>query len=169
VSLEVHPMLVPKSHSLAVRSGTSSGVGVVGDAVDETFYAGAGAGGLPTASGVVADMVDVATGAAQATFEHLRVFADRAPPARYADPDEAANAYYVRLAADSSTGSLDEIQRWWRERSVPLRSGHALDHHRAVVVITEPVAERRFRAALQYVSSTQRLTAPPAVLRVLTD
>ena len=85
VSLEVHPMLVPKSHSLAVRSGTSSGVGVVGDAVDETFYAGAGAGGLPTASGVVADMVDVATGAAKATFEHLRIFSDRTPPARYAD------------------------------------------------------------------------------------
>ena len=73
------------------------------------------------------------------------------------------------MPTDSPAAALEELGRAWRDASIPLRNRHSLDHHRAVVVITEPVAERRFRAALQYLGSTQRLTAPPAVLRVLAD
>ena len=169
VSLRVHPMLVPQANPIAGMSGTSSGISIAGDAVGETFYAGGGAGSLPTASGVVADMIDVASGAAQPTFAQLRVFNDRTPPARYANPDDASTPFSVRFDIDPAPAAADELEHQCRQASIPVQAVHVLKKHRAVVIITDPLGEGRFRDALASVTSSMDLTTEPVVLRILTD
>jgi homoserine dehydrogenase len=169
VSLRVHPTLVPRNNPVGAMDGTSSGISVDGDVVGNTFYAGEGAGSLPTASAVVADMIDVATGAAERTFTQLRVFNDQTPPALYVDPDEEEDAYYVRLNTDSPLTSPAAIKRTWRQTPVDTQLIHHIESHGAVVAITKPISEEKMRAAVHHLVTSLKLTAQPAVLRVLTD
>ena len=160
-------MLVRKSHAIARMRGTNSGLLVDGDAVGETFYGGSGAGSLPTASGVVADMIDVATGSALCTFRQLRIFNDRSPAASYVDPDEMVNSFFVRLDIDPAFAAPQEAQRAWQDSPVPLSVVRAFERTQSIVVITEPMSEKRFRGALQYLASALHPVGQPVVLRVL--
>lgn len=74
LELRVHPVLLPNQHPLASVSGVYNGVYIKGDAVGHIMLYGLGAGSMPTASAVVADIVDVAIDKAKVTFNNLRYF-----------------------------------------------------------------------------------------------
>lgn len=169
VFLAVQPTLVPASSPFAGMTGTCSGVSVDGDALGNTLYTGAGAGSLPTASGVVADMIDVATGAAQAAFANLRIFNDQTPAAEYVSAKQAVSACYVRFNVDAAGASSAALERAWRRTPVALSRFETLDSQGAAALITEPVARDRLRAALQVVAGSLHLTAQPVVLPVLCE
>src|SRR5262249_33822108 len=75
VALHVAPVLLRTTDMLAQVRGAFNAVQVVGDAAGEVMFQGAGAGALPTASSVVADVIDLAVGRAQRTFQAMRLWA----------------------------------------------------------------------------------------------
>jgi len=96
LEMHVQPTLVRRDRPLAQCSGPYNMIALEGDAVGSTWYSGAGAGQMPTASAVVADLIDVVTGRAALTFPRLDVWRDGQPiPLQTAD--EVANRYYLRF------------------------------------------------------------------------
>ena len=99
VSLHVDPCLVRKGLPLAEVRGAFNAIMIVGDVVGRVFFHGLGAGQMPTASAVVADIVDMALGRAPLTFRALRLWSpNREQPVVMRDPRLAHDRYYVPLA-----------------------------------------------------------------------
>src|SRR5205823_12339802 len=83
VAVHVSPVLLRHASLLAQVRGANNAIRVEGDAVGDTLYYGPGAGQMPTASAVAADLIDLALGRAQRTFQALRLWSpDRPGPAR---------------------------------------------------------------------------------------
>ena len=108
--LEMHvlPTLVRQHTPLAEVHGPYNAVSVVGDVVGETWYSGPGAGQMPTASAVVADMIDTITGRTRLTFPQLEIW--RSPPPFAIQPSEKiASRYYLRFNVDDQPHVLADI------------------------------------------------------------
>jgi homoserine dehydrogenase len=168
LSAAVHPTLVHATHPIAGMAGTSSGILVVGDVVGETFFAGAGAGSLPTASAVVADMIEVATGSAQASFDHLRVYNDLTAPPTYADPADLLSKYYIRVSVADPDSRRGVVADRLKELGLPVTEVHAIPEERAVAAFVGPVTDRAVRAALAGLKDHSDGDQPVAI-RVLTQ
>jgi homoserine dehydrogenase len=170
IMLAVEPTLLPASHPLAGLTGTSSGVCVYGDVVGETSYAGAGAGSLPTASAVVADMIEVATGAAQATFDGLRMFNDQTPTPTYLDPASVRSSAYVRFSFDPRHADpVADVKRVLADVELRVERIHLAADEHAVAVITAPVRRSNLRTAVRMAAGNLLLNGEPVILPVLTE
>lgn len=109
--LEVHvgPTLVRVDSPLAQVGGAFNAIHVVGDAVGPVFFQGLGAGQMPTASAVVADMIDTATGRLPITFQRLGLWSDRERAVEVADMAEVRGRFYVRHHAADRAGVMAAI------------------------------------------------------------
>ncbi len=110
--LDVHvsPTLVRRRTPLAEVQDAFNAVRVVGDAVGPVFYHGQGAGQMPTASAVVADIIDTAVGRTRLTFETLEPFSVTSPPSvSLRDSDELPGRFYFRLRVKDHPGTLAAI------------------------------------------------------------
>jgi len=112
VELRVHPTLIPQKRLIANVDGVMNAVLVHGDAVGPTLYYGAGAGSLPTASAVVADVIDVAR--ALTTDPENRVPHLAFQPSELSDTpviaiDEVETAYYLRMTAQDKPGVVAAV------------------------------------------------------------
>ena len=96
LEMHVQPTLVHRGSPLAECGGAFNMIALEGDAVGKTWYSGPGAGQMPTASAVVADLIDLATGRAALTFPRMGIWQER-PPFRVQSPKEVANRYYLRF------------------------------------------------------------------------
>ncbi|HJU49679.1 MAG TPA: homoserine dehydrogenase, partial [Pseudogulbenkiania sp.] len=114
IELRVHPTLIPEDRLIANVNGVMNAVMAKGDAIGSTLYYGAGAGALPTASAVVADIVDVTrllTADPEHRVPHLAFQPDRLQDTPILPIDEIHSSYYLRIAAADRTGVLAEITR----------------------------------------------------------
>lgn len=110
LDLHVSPTLVKRRTPLAEVQDAFNAVRVVGDAVGPVFYHGLGAGQMPTASAVVADIIDTAVGRTRLTFETLEPFSiESAPRVNLRDSDELPGRFYFRLRAKDHPGTLAAI------------------------------------------------------------
>jgi homoserine dehydrogenase len=109
--LEAHvsPTLVRIGTPLAETRGANNAISVVGDMVGPVFYQGLGAGRLPTASAVVADLVDTAVGRTALTFQTLELWSPSAARTELADPGDAEGRFYLRMTVEDHPGVLAEI------------------------------------------------------------
>jgi homoserine dehydrogenase len=114
VELRVHPALVPEKRLLASVEGAMNAVLVKGDAVGATLYYGKGAGAEPTASAVIADLVDVtraATTDPDNRVPHLAFQPDQLHDLVILPIEEAETAFYLRLTVEDKPGVLADITR----------------------------------------------------------
>ena len=114
VELRVHPTLIPEKRLIANVNGAMNAVLVKGDAVGPTMYYGAGAGAEPTASSVVADLVDVtrmATADPHQRVPHLAFQPDQLSSLPILPMSEVRSAYYLRLRAEDKPGVLADVTR----------------------------------------------------------
>jgi homoserine dehydrogenase len=114
IELRVHPTLIPERRLIANVDGAMNAVLVKGDAVGQTLYYGAGAGAEPTASAVVADLVDVTrlhTADPHHRVPHLAFQPDQLSDTPILPMDEVRTAYYLRLRAFDRPGVLADITR----------------------------------------------------------
>ena len=108
LNLRVRPAFISREHPLAWVSGPFNAVSVYGHATGHTMYYGRGAGGMPTASAVVADLAGVATGAAKQEFDRLRIMGDLDGGTQL--PLEAVQSrYYIRVRVEDKPGVLARI------------------------------------------------------------
>src|SRR5687767_6285254 len=114
IELRVHPTLVPARRLIANVEGVMNGILVKGDAVGPTLYYGAGAGALPTASAVVADLVDVTrliTADPDQRVPHLAFQPDQLSKDKVLDIGEVETACYLRMRVHDKPGVLADITR----------------------------------------------------------
>ena len=110
LELSVAPTLVPIGTPLAEVRDAFNAIRVVGDAVGPVFLHGLGAGQMPTASAVAADLIDTAVGRTKLTFQTLAYFTSEHPPrAKQRDTDTLGGRYYLRLSVANSPGTLAAI------------------------------------------------------------
>ena len=116
LELHVSPTLVRCRSPLAQVRGAYNAIRVVGDAVGRVFFHGLGAGQMPTASAVVADLIDTIVGRAAITFRTLNLWSNQAKPnaerrlvAAVRHPDDATGRFYLRFQVDDRPGVMAEI------------------------------------------------------------
>ena len=109
IELRVHPTLLQHDHPLSSVNGVFNAICVKGSAVGETMLYGRGAGQMPTASAVVADLVDVALGRAGITFNAMKTFSGRCERTPIADILQIKTRYYLRFSVVDKPGVLAKI------------------------------------------------------------
>jgi len=112
VELRVHPTLIPERRLIANVDGVMNAVLVKGDVVGSTLYYGAGAGSLPTASAVAADIIDIAralTVDPDSRVPHLAFQPDELSDFPVLDMSQIETAYYLRLTVEDKPGVLAKI------------------------------------------------------------
>ncbi len=170
VEQRVHPTMVPLSSPIAQVMGVTNAVTIDADAVNELTLVGPGAGGMATASAVVADIADIARGIRSAPFglpvEHLAV-APKTPMQRH------EGGYYIRLAARNHIGAAAAIAMRMAERGISLESivqrrtaGEPDADVVPVVLMTYATTEATIREALAAIVADGHIAEKPQVIRI---
>jgi homoserine dehydrogenase len=123
IELRVHPTLIPSRRLIANVEGVMNAILVKGDAVGQTMYYGAGAGAEPTASAVVADLVDVArmmTADPEHRVPHLAFRADRLSNVPILPISEVETSYYFRMRVHDRPGVLADVTRILADCSISI-------------------------------------------------
>jgi homoserine dehydrogenase len=164
----VHPALVPLDHPLAAASGALNAVAAEGDFVGRLFFQGRGAGEGPTASAVVADLIDIARGITGHPFG-MPVAALATLPA--ADPASRCGRYYLRLTVADRPGVLAELTAALRDHGVSIESliqrGRAASGDAMVVMITHTAGEAQVLASLEQMEHSDAVTGAPVMMHIL--
>ncbi|AEP36731.1 homoserine dehydrogenase [Taylorella asinigenitalis] len=125
IELRVHPTLIPNSKMLANVNGAMNAVMVRGDAVGETLFYGPGAGSEPTASAVVADIVDVTrlhTADPEHRVPHLAFQPDALEDYKILPIEEAQTGYYLRMTVKDQKGVLADVSRIFADHGISINS-----------------------------------------------
>ncbi|TGG90451.1 MAG: homoserine dehydrogenase [Aphanocapsa feldmannii 277cV] len=176
LDVRVHPTLVPKTHPLAGVHGVNNAVLVEGDPVGRVMFYGPGAGSGPTASAVVADMLNIAA---------IREVAEGSPrldpllaasswrQCRLAQPQRTRHRNYVRLGVVDNPGVIGGIGCCFGDEGVSIQSIVQTDPRRdgrdgaEIVVITHEVEEGRFQRALEHICALPAVKGIASIHRTL--
>ncbi|HEY9459584.1 MAG TPA: homoserine dehydrogenase, partial [Paralcaligenes sp.] len=172
IELRVHPTLVPIDRLLANVEGAMNAVLVKGDAVGATLYYGQGAGELPTASSVVADLVDV-TRLLAADPEHRVPYLAFQPDAMSDTPilpiSEVISAYYLRLRVKDAPGVLADLARILSDCEISIgtmfQQPHG-DQDAEIIFLSHEACEGAVDRAIGKIQSLPFVTSPVTRLRV---
>tara|TARA_B100001939_G_scaffold328893_1_gene324620 strand:- start:2050 stop:3342 length:1293 start_codon:yes stop_codon:yes gene_type:complete len=163
----VHPVLVQKNLPIAQVSDAFNAIVAEGDFIGRTFYEGQGAGEGPTASAVVADLVDIARGHNGAAFF---VPADKLVKAEPVLIDDHEGAYYMRLHVAEKPGVIADITSILKEQNVSLdvmlQKGHELDGSVYVVMVTHKTRENVLMQALNKIDALPIVLEKPVAIRI---
>lgn len=169
VDVRVHPAMIPATHQLAAVNGAMNAVFVVGDAVGETMFYGAGAGSFPTASAVVGDVLSLS--------EHIsRGTAPMAEPEPFGrnlsirDIEDLSTNYYIRLKVADRVGALAETVDAFASKNISIKQVMQLDGGNedscSVVFLTHTCSERDVRAAIDALKGASCLQKIGSVIRI---
>ena len=156
IELRVHPTLVPARRLIANVEGVMNAILVKGDAAGPTLYYGAGAGAEPTASAVVADLVDVTrlhTADPGHRVPHLAFQPDRLAATRILPMDEVTTSYYLRMRVADKPGVLADITRILADRTISIdamiqREPGEGEEQVDIIMLTHETQERNLNAAI---------------------
>ncbi|MEQ8848146.1 homoserine dehydrogenase [Botrimarina sp.] len=170
LQLSVGPTLVRSGSPLADVPGPMNAVKVTADAVGELFYEGPGAGQMPTASAVVADLIDTAVGRTRLTFQTLKLWSKESERTPVADPSDSVARFYLRVEAADEPGVLAQIAGALAAEGVSIASfqQHASDTATVpLVLMTHATTEGAAERACQKIAALKPVTSQPVRLRVL--
>jgi homoserine dehydrogenase len=167
----VHPTLVHKDDVLAEVSGSFNAISVYGHALGHALFYGRGAGQMPTASAVVADLVSVALGTTPLAFKQLKIFPDATSPANVLPIEELQSRYYIRLMARDVPGVMAEVtEALGRDKislSAVLQRESDEGQYVPVVITTHMAREGAMRQALKAIDSLKTIQPPSVCLRII--
>lgn len=167
----VRPCLVSKEHPLSGVDGPTNAVVAEGNFSGRLLFQGAGAGEGPTASAVVADLIDIARDEVGAPFS---VPVDQLKAMAPTESGHRIESTYIRFTVADRPGVLAEITAAMRDAGVSIESliqkGRGEDQGEVLVaMVTHEGPERSVRQALELLDGSDSLTAPPLVLPILRD
>ena len=176
LDVRVHPTLLPKTHPLAGVNGVNNAILVEGDPVGQVMFYGPGAGAGPTASAVVADILNIA-GIRQATGDNTQARLDPLlaggswRSCRLVESSVTSHRNYVRLRTSDRAGVIGAIGSCFGETGVSIQSIVQFETQSAgdaeIVVITHDVCEANFRQALAAIEALSDVQTVAACLRTL--
>ncbi|WP_313279740.1 homoserine dehydrogenase [Stutzerimonas balearica] len=174
IELRVHPTLIPADRLIANVNGVMNAVMVNGDAVGSTLYYGAGAGMEPTASAVVADLVDVAralTTDPHHRVPHLAFQADALSDHPILPIGACESAYYLRIQAKDHPGVLAQVATILSERGINIESimqkeAEEQDGLVPVILVTHRVVEQRIDDAIAALEHLEDVVGKVVRIRV---
>ncbi|MEJ2769686.1 homoserine dehydrogenase [Mycetohabitans sp. B46] len=178
IELRVHPTLIPAKRLIANVQGAMNAVLVYGDAVGATLYYGKGAGAEPTASAVVADLVDVTrlhTADPNNRVPHLAFQPDRLANTPILPIDEVTSSYYLRLRVADQTGVLADITRILATLGISIdallqKESEDIDVSQAgetdVILITHETLEKNINAAIARIEALSTVRSGVTRLRM---
>jgi homoserine dehydrogenase len=172
IELRVHPTLIPEKRLIANVNGVMNAVLVKGDAVGPTMYYGAGAGAEPTASAVVADIVDIVRD--MAVDQNVRMPSLGFQPATLADSqvlpmDKVETAFYMRMKVSEKAGVLAQITQILGDAGISIeaiRQPTHIDSQVPVIILTRPVLEGHMNTAIQAIEALEDVNGEVTRIRV---
>ncbi|HBV62006.1 MAG TPA: homoserine dehydrogenase [Rhodopirellula sp.] len=175
LELSVSPTLVPVGTPLAEVRDAYNAIQVIGDAVGPVFYHGLGAGQMPTASAVAADLIDTAVGRTRLTFQTLEYFSiDQPPRVKLRDGDTSRGRYYFRLSVSNHPGTLASIAAVLARHGISIasviqhegREGGPQRDPVPLVIMTHMATEGEAKAATDDIQALASVTGAVVRLRV---
>ncbi|MGE5145113.1 MAG: homoserine dehydrogenase [Candidatus Eiseniibacteriota bacterium] len=167
IEQRVHPCMVRDSAAIAVVDGVTNAVVAEGDFTGSTVYEGPGAGAGPTASAVVADLVDLARGRRISTFG---VPATALKPAVASPMERHRGPYYIRLMVVDRPGVIADIAAALRDEKVSMESmlqrGRSPDEAVPVVLTTHVTEEAAMNRAVQRIARLDAVIERPRMIRI---
>ncbi|TAL52503.1 MAG: homoserine dehydrogenase, partial [Methylovulum sp.] len=156
IELRVHPTLIPERRLIANVNGVMNAVLVKGDAVGATLYYGAGAGAEPTASAVVADVIDVVralTSDPENRVPHLAFQADALADIPVLSSERFKTAYYLRLNAEDKPGVLADVTRIMAAHNISIEAIIQKEPSKGeitvpIIMLTQITLEQEMNAAI---------------------
>ncbi len=174
VELRVHPTLIPARRLMAHVNGVMNAVMVHGNAVGPTLYNGAGAGALPTASAVVADIVDVARSLATSSKQPIAPlgFQPETLSGEMILPiEEVETAYYLRLSVVDKPGVLSKVAQILSDAGISIEAliqkEHAEDSDLVpLIILTNKTLEKNCMSAITSIESLDTICGSVVPIRV---
>ncbi|TQV80410.1 homoserine dehydrogenase [Denitrobaculum tricleocarpae] len=163
----VHPCMVAKETPIANVEGVFNAVVAEGDFVGRILSEGAGAGAGPTASAVVADMMDIARGSTLPTFA---IPAAQLAPSKGTSMAAHVSSHYVRLMVTDRPGVIADVAAALRDEEISmeamLQRGHAPGEPVPVVITTHATTQQHIASALQRIEAMEAVLEPPRMIRI---
>jgi homoserine dehydrogenase len=167
LALHVSPVLLRRAAPLAQVRGAYNAIHVVGDAVGDTLFYGQGAGAMPTASAATADLIDLAIGRSQRTFQTLRLWTPNGARTPLRSPATVRTRFYLRLLVDDRPGVLAEVAGVLARHQISI--GSVIQHETPdetegtrvqLVIMTHTAATGGFRSAAADMERLECVAAP---------
>lgn len=180
IEMRVHPTLIPKKRLLANVDGVMNAIVVKGDAVGPTLYYGPGAGAEPTASSVIADIVDLArtlTAEPDHRVPHLGFQPDQINNVKILPIEEIETSYYLRIAAKDEPGVMSDITEILGDNGISIEAilqkepDEALKHGHGfipVIILTSRACEGRLDLAVNQIQALPSTEGDVVRIRVET-
>jgi homoserine dehydrogenase len=174
IELRVHPTLIPAKRLIANVEGVMNAVLVKGDAVGATLYYGAGAGASPTASAVIADLVDVArlidTNASH-RVPYLAFQHDKIGTEPVLSIDDVETSYYLRLRVDDKPGVLADITRVLADNHISIDAMLQKEPEEGaaqtdIILLTHETIEKNVKRAIAAIEAQPTTGAKVVLLRL---
>ena len=165
VSVRVYPALLPLSHPLASISGSHNAVFLQGHAIGEIMLMGPGAGGVPTATAVVSDIVSIANTKDVGFLQSCSCFRSL----DFFPADDMESAFFIKINVTDRSGVLAQIAAVFGAHGVSVASliQKGRGDEAELVLITHPTREKNFFAAIEEVGKLPSCKGQPMTLRVL--
>jgi homoserine dehydrogenase len=172
ISLRVHPSFIAKDNSLARVDGPFNAVSVFGSAVGQVMFYGRGAGMMPTASAVVADIIDVAIGNSIRTFRHLHLKPRSEISSLIEEVGNCVSRFYIRVQAKDQPGVVARYSKVLGDHQISIsgalqHEGRGPDDTVPVVITTHPTQEKNVTAALGELAELDVLSGKPVCIRIV--
>jgi len=174
IELRVHPTLIPEKRLIANVEGAMNAVLVQGDAVGATLYYGKGAGAEPTASAVIADLVDVTrlhTADPEHRVPHLAFQPDQITDVPVLPIEEVETSYYLRLRVLDKPGVLADVTRILADQSISIdamlqREPEEGESQTDIIILTHLTIEKNVDTAIAKIEALDSVTRPVIRLRL---
>jgi homoserine dehydrogenase len=172
ISLRVHPSLIAQDSSLARVNGSFNAISIFGSAVGQVTYYGRGAGMMPTASAVVADIIDVAIGNSATTFRQLRLQPREKTAPLIVKIGDSVSRFYIRVMAKDQPGVFAQIGRILAENAISIsgalqHEGRGPDNTVPVVITTHPTKQSKVTAAVKDLGRLDTICGKPVCIRIV--
>jgi len=172
ISLRVHPSFVAKHNRIARVDGPFNAASIFGNAVGNVMYYGRGAGMMPTASAVVADIIEVALGNSATTFRHLRLRPRDETLPLIERIDNLVSRFYIRVMCKDQPGVIAQWSRILADHQISIsgalqHEGRGPENTVPVVITTHPTVQKNVTAAVNDMEKLDSIGGKPVCIRIV--
>jgi len=172
ISLRVHPSFISVENPLARVEGPFNAISIFASAVGQVMFYGRGAGMMPTASAVVADIIDVALGNSATTFRHLNLRPRNETAPLIEKIDNIVSRFYIRIMCKDQPGAIAQWSKVLAGHQISIsgaiqHEGTGPNNTVPVVIATHPTMQKNITVALEDMEKLDVIGGKPVCIRIV--